>query len=376
MFTQKRTRSIGAVGLTLLLVSSLGAAPAHAVPVNGGTEIITGTLRDSKGMARSDARVVALAWPKNEDLAAMRPGETGRLVPIAWSSTDGSGRFYFTEEQFAEVRDKFADQSGNVNLTLLSSNGTGETAQTAVSLPVRDGLSHESASADLSYSPSVAQDLPPALAAKRPAEPTQPAALVDCEFLYLSNLGKAWATIGRHWATGVNATHQLTFTAGASATLGVGMSQSGNYGSYSASGTASVSTQSTIGFSSSTGSRDDRTEMTYGKYQYVCWTPGYPTYFYARPTAVAGGTQLGASAVPTANYCTAYSAGSWLEKSTTAATTTSLGAATVPLIGISLSAQSGYTANTKLKFTFNESGRLCGTSGYPASAPGLLVAKK
>jgi DNA-binding beta-propeller fold protein YncE len=62
------------------------------------------------------------------------------------------------------------------------------------------------------------------------------------------------------------------------------------------------------------------------------------------------------------------------QQNTTSAFTFSAGFE-IPVIGLSLSAQTGYDNEGQVKYHFFRAGNLCGTNGYPGQIPRRLVAK-
>jgi hypothetical protein len=69
-----------------------------------------------------------------------------------------------------------------------------------------------------------------------------------CHTWFLRTLGKAWTVVGQTYSTATRINSSFTFTSGAESTLGVGVSRSGTYGSYSSSGTNSASSDVTIDY--------------------------------------------------------------------------------------------------------------------------------
>jgi hypothetical protein len=72
-------------------------------------------------------------------------------------------------------------------------------------------------------------------------------------------------------------------------------------------------------------------------------------------------------------YCEGELANSTLTKEKTAAYNNSAGIGTAGIIGIELSAQTGYSAETKIDYAFHAQGHLwCGYSDYPANGNSRL----
>src|SRR5690606_10755959 len=133
------------------------------------------------------------------------------------------------------------------------------------------------------------------------------------------------------------------------------------YGSFSASGTISMSSTSTVTFAGGTGGREYKTYYVYGKYAQYCYPIGDtydPSDIYAykvHATSYAGGSAISGTSAPTATYCVGLANGSTFTKSSTNATTFAGVAKLSGDIGIDLTARTGYTSTTKVSFS-NTSG--------------------
>jgi hypothetical protein len=187
--------------------------------------------------------------------------------------------------------------------------------------------------------------------------------------------GPKLVTVGQLTSTtssGFNA--RLTYAAGSSSSLGIGYSGSASYGTFSQSGTASTSNTATIGFPALTGpgSVSYRTNFTYGLYYGTGCSPRNIFYYEARPTSFAGGATTSATSAPSFPYCTRYAAGSSYTKSSTSATTQTLGVSISGQLGVNLSSKTGYTTTTTISISFTSTKNLCGSSGLPGSSPGRV----
>jgi len=203
------------------------------------------------------------------------------------------------------------------------------------------------------------------------------AAPAACTWVKVSTLGPRWVQVGEGYTTtGVSA--KLTYASGSSSTLGVGFSSSGSVGSFTASGSTTVSSSATIGMSpiSSVAGRYWKTQFVYSKFGYACGGASTYSAYEVRATSFAGGAQnISVTAVPSVPYCTPMPANTTFTKSSTNASTFSGGAALAKDIGINLSARTGFTTTTKITYTFSAAHKLCGSAGYPGSSPGRLAAK-
>lgn len=190
------------------------------------------------------------------------------------------------------------------------------------------------------------------------------------------DLGLRKVSVGRGYNK-KGSTMTFIYTDGATSSLGVGYSASGKHGTFSASGTQSISSTAEIGFAKvkSTKGKLWRTKFRYGKYHEVCTNAhGHVVIdrYLVKAKNFAGGTYVSTSKRPAANYCTKYRAGTTFVKSTTAASTMSNA---VTVLGLSLTGQTGYSSDAKIRFKFSKKMKLCGTGGDPGGSPGRLVSK-
>jgi len=172
--------------------------------------------------------------------------------------------------------------------------------------------------------------------------------------------------------TGPHTTGDLQYLNGSSSELGVGYSASGTYGSWSWNGTQSASSTTTIDFPTQGTNKRTVFQSNFGwqKHRFTC--AGQISY-RLRPYQFQGGTaQYTAASAPSATYCTSYLSGSVFTKDTATAQGFNNGAKVGTIIGIDLYTRTGFTTNTKIKFTFVSAGSLCGSNGYPPQAARLV----
>lgn len=186
-------------------------------------------------------------------------------------------------------------------------------------------------------------------------------------------------TVGEVY-TGPNTTGDLQYLSGATSTIGVGFSGSGEYGSFEAGGTSTVSSTTEVNFPTQAQNRRTVFRTTFGwkKFELMCFAYPYGPWtsagFEARAVEFQGGTQqYTAASAPSATYCTSYLKGSSFTKDTATAVQFSNGAKIGAFIGIDLSTRTGFNTKTRIKFTFTSAGRLCGTNGYPPQAARVVA---
>lgn len=192
-----------------------------------------------------------------------------------------------------------------------------------------------------------------------------------CGWAFVRDLGSEPANVMQSYSTISGVLQTFTYGQGQSSSLGVGISSSGSYGSFSASGTTSVSTNSTQGFARQRNRSFNhfQTYFEISEYYNAC-----DRLDMVRPYQWNAGTNyVHPSGAPGATHCTPmHHAGDWFEKSTTAATTFGVGFSTP--VGFTGSAQTGYSGTASIKFNFNVIGQLCGVNNTPPNSPGVLVA--
>jgi hypothetical protein len=348
-----------------------------------GPVVIQGRLVDRRG-AGVPGHVTLIAWPTQHQLAPLEVGDAVKLVPVAKAIAAADGSFVLRVDPTVPIGE-VAAPDGTVNFDLVTDGDQGWSI-TSFSRRLVEGSEgptwastapeiKPSTGAVLSVRLSIAHD------EQRP-EALEPAPATDrqCTTFVRDAWDGVLDTVGEVY-TGPNTTGDLQYLNGASSTIGVGFSASGDYGSYEAGGTSTVSSTTGVNFPTQGQNRRTVFRTTFGwklfelscfAYPYGPWTSAG---FEARAVEFQGGTQqYTAASAPTATYCTSYLAGSSFSKDTATAIQFSNGAKIGAFIGIDLSTRTGFNTNTKIRFAFVNAGRLCGTNGYPPQA-GRVVAK-
>lgn len=401
--------------------------------------IATGKLLNQAGQLVANARLQLDVWPNQTAISSLSEGDVVNTVTAATGVTDSTGQFALRLPDLGGLLATLGLAAGeDVNFTL-SATGSGEYAaysfsrsaftrvvgdtvrnllldpMTLLETPLQtilgslgslvnyiapingivlnfgggstgpDSSLDDAAIADPSLIlpeqppyPEVDESAPNGSTVVVEADPTYtPKA---CFNVYESNLGNAWTVIGEHQSRTVNAGFNMKYIKESRSTLGVAVSNSGSFGSFSASGTSSWTTSSTQTFSTVSGKAHNwrRTLHTWGKFSVWCasGTTSSKVGYQARVIGYAGGDgTVFLAGDLTATYCVAERAGDTFTLDRTAAKTVSGGAQTAGNIGIGLSAQTGYTTTASVVAKFSGNGRLCGTNGYPGSTPKILVAK-
>jgi hypothetical protein len=160
---------------------------------------------------------------------------------------------------------------------------------------------------------------------------------------------------------------------GSSSTLGSGVSASGAAGSFSASGTDTVSHTKTTTYSTYAHAQSIEwlTNFEYSKDKVVCTQKGSGTTtdYEANPASQNGGTSSINVGYPTLNYCESYIAGTGIIDDSGSAHNFSGGVNAGSSLGINLSSQTGLTKDASLTYNSNTVPfRVCGENNYPAQS--------
>ncbi|MDO5633979.1 MAG: hypothetical protein Q4G34_03780, partial [Micrococcus sp.] len=186
--------------------------------------------------------------------------------------------------------------------------------------------------------------------------------------------------VGTTAVSHVGGSQKFTFSSGAKSTLGTAMSYSGQYGGFSASGTATTTSSVTLSFpttTSTTGSMAHEAYVSYAKYKVTCTdeTLGkeLKPYYAVRPLNFEGGARsvrgAGDFAIKSRN-CSPLYKGTASTIDTKRATSWTNGVSMKGFIGFDLSAQSGYSHAIKVTSHAGGSGdaRVCGSHGMPTNS--------
>jgi len=180
-------------------------------------------------------------------------------------------------------------------------------------------------------------------------------------------LGKRLVKVAGLYSTEFPASMKLNYSSGSTTTVGVGVGIEGENGSFEAGGTFTETNSSKVlfpGESDETG-RDMQTQYTWGIYRLSCGLMPQVT-----PERLAGGDNEPHGWIPATagTNCTHYNPGGGLNRTTGTAGTFSAGVDLKKVIGINLSAQSGYTKQVAITYKFPQGGYLCGTDDIPTFA--------
>ncbi|MGG5751104.1 hypothetical protein ACQ3I4_00545 [Zafaria sp. Z1313] len=197
-----------------------------------------------------------------------------------------------------------------------------------------------------------------------------------CTATKLQEYSPRQVLVGTTYVQTSGVTADFQYSTGANSTVGVGVSLTGNAGTYSASGTSTLTSSSVIDFPT-TGANTKKlhyTQFVFARFRENCGSI-LGTKMKVRAVRLAGGTYSpNASANLTGGKCVTYNGGKHTNQSS-AAVTWSNGAKTAGIIGIDLSVRTGFSSAAKTVFDFKSVRRqFCGTADFPGGVPRTLYA--
>jgi hypothetical protein len=342
--------------------------------------VVTGKVYQEDGKTEAAyATMVLFAWPNDDDLVDLEEGDSINRIPIGITTTNKSGYYQLRIDPKVDSRNCWS-KAGYLNCEIFTLTDTGFKA-TFFSIKKIDALALDiTKSDDTAYANSNNGEI--LIGMKTNIEIVPRINDKEASTLIYGTLievySPAWVNVGNILNLGNpgNYTEQFIYQAGATSTIVVGISSTGQYGTFSKSGTITKSSTATIGFPSysSVTTRFMDTQFTFAKY--LCNFYGIP-YYAVQAYQFVGGTQTSRICEYPENqtYRSIYSPGAFFIKQTNIATTWETGAKVSFLIGIDLSARCGYTSNSKLEFHFITTGYLYGESGYPPVTNGRVWVK-
>jgi hypothetical protein len=385
---------------TLTLLSFGGIVAVQAAPADSkfdnwfpevtssellNTEIVaSGVFENRQGQTLGAEPVVLVAWPSQDDLAAMKDGDQVTLAVVAKVMTDSEGRFDLRVDPSQDLR-RFADSNDVINFDIRAqSKGLVGLFAFSAALGPENALALTDAN-EFRGAPIVSKlilkTLPTDPAAARAAARTKTlSANVDdgssteaivCP-LIIHDIGERYATVGQVYLATDHGKIDPTYTTSANNTLGIAASVSA--GPFSASGTTTIGAEQTVGFATVTAEgtyRKLNTSFMFSKFTSCTLTIAKARYFM-------GGDSYAATSLPSATYCVNMTHNTYRVLNESQASTWSVGFEVSGSIGIDLSSRSGYSTGSSYRFD-NLSGsatkHLCGVNGVWAGTPGRIVLK-
>lgn len=332
-----------------------------------GPPLLTGDVRPDSGSAEGEM-VLLYALPPAEQLAKLAVGETVKSIPLGYGYVDDDGSFEIKLSDPA-LAEPYESTTGAVTVQVLTSTGNEVFSETTT-------LNEAQISGESTVAPEIVLDESVEALVEDAGDTTVEK---SCDTTKVASLGDFWTYVGVGYITDSTvARMSFTYTKSAQSTLGVGLSATGDNGSFSASGTSTVGSSFSAAFPETLGNKGWQVQVRYGEYKRRCVGIGdVVTTYSAIAEQTTGGTQVVTLAsAPSATYCVPEPKDTKITIASTKASTVSGGVQSKGTIGINLSAQTGYSTNTQITFRFLKKAQLCGTAGKPATGtPGQLVAK-
>lgn len=354
---------------TGLLIVGLRASGEISGPV-----LASGRLLDAAGHPIS-GRAVAVAWPTAATLAALADGDPVFTLPVAQVLTGRDGRFDLRVDPRIDLSE-YTEADGTINFDL---RAAGDAGAGLVGFSRRLSRGGPPAWADAARSDDVAAaDLTvpldgPADVSAQAVDSGAENKTGTCPDYIVATYNYVHVDIGESYSGPTNQA-QFAYEASQSSTLGIGVSASGVFGSFSVSG-STVSTNTAGNTFGRTATNTRRLYQTGWQYRKIDIWQGYYTCshwrYEVRPTVwQMDFWEATPSSTPTALTCSNVPPGSTPYKVSGTARTLTAGAKLSGVIGNNLSSQTGFSTKTTYTFPFNSSGgRLCGNGVAWGTAP-------
>lgn len=345
-----------------------------------------GVLRHANGALATDTQLVVLVQPTNETMAGLSVGANLYRPAVAKATSDGRGQFVLRLDP-ATVQD-YIEPDGYANFNVVSWSDAGEVVSYYFSREFGDKAAPgqwldpqevgTAANARLDNARSLRLTFAPGMSADgsnstRDGQVTEAAPPMDrllCDTVAVATLSNVQVHLAKYSGDSRIKT-LLTYTNGSSSTLGVGFSNTGSFGTYSANGTQNKSSTFSVSFGSQSSYGADKEIVSgydYVKLKTTCSSPTY-VYYEVVPKAFAGGNwSYTISPLTGYTYCTPYQSGDHVERATSNNVTFSNGVNLAGPIGINLSAKTGYNTQTKITWDFSGNSNLCGNNAKPPTA--------
>lgn len=221
--------------------------------------LVLGDVVDPSGRPfRIGSSVELVAYPSADVMKSMREGDSIQVTPVAKAFVGPKGGFVLRLDPSVNL-ERFVSSAGLVDFEVRIVNGGFYAAYsfsesvTSLNELTRNNPTVNSGNPNLKNLHLVSL---PVNDKVRLLESSRAGLLNKtdiCGEVLLSNLGAKAVAIGATFTGGAGRTGELTYTKGSSSSLGVGLSLSGAFGSYSSSGNVSRSSTSSISFTPAAG---------------------------------------------------------------------------------------------------------------------------
>jgi hypothetical protein len=371
----------GLAALLALLLPTVGAVSVGAA-VPTGAVVATGVLTDKVGHG-APGRVYALAWPGEDLLRTLKPGDTINTPTVGLTDADATGRFSLAVKG-AAVPSTHLRRDGGLNLLIVATDGSNEamlfqpaeapsrlnslasraaaTRVPAITLTMNRALSPTTKSLAVAASRSKASSM------VTPNAPPPPATY-PCHGWSLESSSLVWVSMGQSYSG--PAKNFAVLEQSSSITNGGAVSITGAFGSWSSSGAQTLTTGNTKTWTESLADRDFQSEFQYGKWKTLC--QGGQRYAFTPSFGTGGDREPSATNYPARNKCSSISPGLWSRNSSTgSAYSESVGVKASSILGINLGVTHNYNNSSSTKFTLNYRNTttvtICGDTNFPSLA--------
>lgn len=360
------------VSSAALIGALVVAAPATAAPAPPASPVAQGRVTAAGGGPAAGVEVSLFAEPSQAVLSAMKVGDSYSPQLIATTRTAADGSY------------SLASDATRVNYRVVAVAADGGYAQWDV--PARPTAASGTAKAFAAAADPAPLDLQLDARGAAPSGPGTGVAVAKATSISstLLETTQPWDIIGQLYSTSTGVTSDFQYRSGQSSELGGGISISGAYGSFSASGSKSVTSTLTIDFpsqpSTSSYAKFFKSKWEYGKYRDIvttCTTGCVTqTRYGVRAIRFLGGSSTVGTTAPAASYCIPYDTGSALTIDTGTAITWTNGVSLSYYVGLNLSSKTGFATNASMKYTFAATRKLCGVGDFPGGANTYQVVAK
>lgn len=337
--------------------------------------VATGRLLDADGRP-SPGTVALVAWPNEAWNRAAGVGATIPTPTVGWAAAGSDGWFTLRIDP-ALVTVDYVNTDGRVNLEAIgwTSNHQGSWSFAAPIPGVVDATSVVAAPII-----TVRASLPLAGRGERSVTATLPGAVAPlageiCSYRLLSTSDR-WVVIGETWPYGSDK-GWMQSSSSHSVTVGVAISGSGTYGSWTASGSSTSSSGVTFEWAESSAARDYRVQERFGKYRLWCSASGWRNDYREKYVLSTGGfSNASLSTRPNYANCAPVGAGLWKRDASTGNHSVfAAGVKISSLLGIDLSVDTNYASTRVLKYRLATPGRVCGSDAAPALAGKVMTSR-
>jgi hypothetical protein len=332
-------------------------------PSGGETAMTsTGTVLAPTDVVAPGTTVALYALPSNATVAAEVAGHTAITMRLLGTSTTDPLGHYSLPVLRPEVLALMANPDGLVNLRLFAFGPDGMTVTgypISATRPVLAQVSLHLHKVKAVNRGVHAYDLP-----------------TWCSHTFVRSYGARTTHVGQTYSTVPGVSQQFVYTNGATTELGLGLSTSTAFGSFSEVGTTSYESSLTENFGGQPGKQFVwyYTAFVEGLFKNTCTDShgNSRTEYQVEPTGFAGGASIAhPSKLPYTPSCVWQIKGSHPQIQTSTAVSWSTGLDVSTAVGVDLSARTGYSHTAYTSYYYNSPAWLCGERGYPGGS-GLL----